>query len=94
MESLLRVASGQVVILGGLMRDRSEKNRVGMPGMSSIPLIKELIGTKQHSTEKTELAIFIRPTLMTPGSLREKLARLEFSFPNEGNSPARVPALE
>lgn len=79
-DSILRIPSGQVVILGGLMKDSSENWKSGLPGLGAIPLASHLFGVQGRATTKTEMAIFIRPTIMTPDSLREYQNRMRFSL--------------
>lgn len=64
MESLLQVASGQTVVLGGLMQDDIQANTESVPGASKIPLIGKLFQGKNDIANKTELVIFLRPTVI------------------------------
>ena len=70
MESVLQVGSGQTVILGGLMQDDVQRNREQIPGAD------ELVGARASCCAsatrraiKTELMIFLRPTVVTNPSL-------------------------
>lgn len=65
MESVLRVNSGQTVVLGGLMSDRIEDANEGMPALSQIPGIGALFEYRKKKITKTELVIFLRPTVIT-----------------------------
>ncbi|MBF0187512.1 MAG: pilus (MSHA type) biogenesis protein MshL [Magnetococcales bacterium] len=71
MESILRVHSGQVAILGGLMQDRISKSNAGLPGLSKLPLVGDLFQYKDDSVTKTELVLFIRPIVMTHNKERD-----------------------
>lgn len=69
MESLLQVSSGNTVILGGLMQDDISKTDDTVPGISKIPLLGKLFGAKNDRATKTELVIFLKPTVVTNASI-------------------------
>ncbi len=63
-DSIVRARNGQVVVIGGLMRESSDQRRFGTPGLSRIPLIGHLFGSRQEVTTKTELVILLRPVVI------------------------------
>jgi general secretion pathway protein D len=69
METLLQVSTGQTVILGGLMQDEQDNVTDSVPGVSSVPLIGGLFKGKDDNRTKTELVIFLRPTVISNPSL-------------------------
>ena len=69
MESLLQVRSGSTAILGGLMQDEIKRNSDKVPGLSDIPGIGVIFTGKNDVNKKTELVIFLRPTVITNASL-------------------------
>ena len=69
MESILQVASGNTAVLGGLMQDEVIRNTDAVPGISNIPVIGKAFKGKNDATQKTELVIFLRPTVITNASL-------------------------
>lgn len=69
LESLLRVNSGNTAVLGGLMQDNIADNTDSVPGLSDLPLIGKLFTAKTDLNRKTELVIFIRPTVIASASL-------------------------
>jgi general secretion pathway protein D len=65
--------SGQTVVIGGLMQDSKTVTDSGIPVLQSIPLLGNLFKHKLQSDVKTELMIFVTPTVVdTP----EDLARM------------------
>lgn len=66
-QSSIAVASGQTVLLGGLISNRSEKNRQGLPILSDIKILGDLFSTNTGSSDRTELIIFIRPQIIRDG---------------------------
>lgn len=73
MESLLKVDSSQVVVLGGLMQNKVSKSTSGVPLLSSLPWIGSLFSYKNDEYTKTELVIFLRPTVMRNAALSAEL---------------------
>ncbi|HET7679573.1 MAG TPA: type II secretion system secretin GspD [Xanthobacteraceae bacterium] len=66
-QSSIAVASGQTVLLGGLISNRSEKNKSGLPILSELKSIGDLFSQNTGSSERTELIIFIRPQIIRDG---------------------------
>jgi MSHA biogenesis protein MshL len=69
MESLLRVDSGQIIVMGGLMEDRVDKKRDGLPIAKDIPVAGDAFSFRNDTARKTELVIFLRPVVIKDGSL-------------------------
>jgi len=64
MESVLKLNDGQIAILGGLIQDEAISDDSGVPGLVDEPVLGYLFGQKTRQKRKTELVIFIRPTLI------------------------------
>lgn len=69
MESMLQVGSGNTVILGGLMQDDIGLIENGVPRLMNLPGLGALFKSKNDSAKKTELVIFLRPTVIKNASL-------------------------
>jgi len=69
MESILKVASGQVAVMGGLMEDRIDNKKDGLPVVSQLPGVGNLFGYRNDTSTKTELVIFMRPVVIREASL-------------------------
>lgn len=69
MESLLEVISGQTAVLGGLMQDEIGRTSDNVPGLYKIPIIGKIFTARNDINRKTELVIFIRPTVIKNASL-------------------------
>ncbi|HCA27873.1 MAG TPA: pilus (MSHA type) biogenesis protein MshL [Betaproteobacteria bacterium] len=69
MESVIKVASGQTAIMGGLMQDSLNNNDDAVPGLSKLPLIGKAFSYRNDSNTKTELVIFLRPLVIKEASL-------------------------
>ncbi|HSI27965.1 MAG TPA: pilus (MSHA type) biogenesis protein MshL [Methylophilus sp.] len=64
MESVLNIASGNVAILGGLMQEDQRDFKDRVPGLASIPIIGYAFQGKNQAAKKTELVVFLRPTVI------------------------------
>lgn len=64
MESVLKLNDGQVAILGGLIKDEATGEDTGVPGLVTQPTLGYLFGQKNRVKAKSELVIFLRPTLV------------------------------
>ncbi|VAW47828.1 Type II secretion pathway protein D homolog [hydrothermal vent metagenome] len=64
MSSVLLLKDGQTAVIGGLIEDLDTQNRLGLPWFSDIPVIGNLFSSQKDRTKKTELVIFIRPTII------------------------------
>lgn len=60
-ESTVAIQSGDTIILGGLIQDRSTDGDSGVPFLSRIPVVGALFGSKTEDGERTELLITISP---------------------------------
>jgi MSHA biogenesis protein MshL len=74
MESVLKVASGQTAVLGGLMLDSFEGKREGIPVASRIPFFGDLVSNRNDRAQKSELVVFIRPVVVREASVEGDLA--------------------
>lgn len=59
LDSILKMKSGQVLVMGGLMEDRSSYASASVPILDSIPLLGELAKGKDDDRKTTELVIFL-----------------------------------
>jgi general secretion pathway protein D len=69
MESILQIDSGNTAVLGGLMQDEIQRNTDKVPGLSEVPGVGKVFTGKNDATQKTELVIFLRPTVVLNASL-------------------------
>ena len=69
LESVIKVRSGDTAVLGGLMRENFTSNTDQTPGLGNVPGLGELFKYKNRDNAKSELVIFLRPTVVTDASL-------------------------
>ena len=83
MESMLQINSGSTAVLGGLMQDEIRNNSEKVPGLSDIPGIGKAFTGRNDSNVKTELVIFLRPTVIKNASLEsDELATYKQYLPS------------
>lgn len=63
-ESLLEVADGQTVVIGGLMTDEVANNSDEIPLLGRLPGIGNLFKYRDDAVRKSELVLFLRPTVI------------------------------
>jgi general secretion pathway protein D len=63
-DTTVLVDDGEVIILGGLMKDKATLGSSRVPILGSIPFLGYLFKTEQKSIEKTNLLVFLRPTVL------------------------------
>ncbi|MCD6036062.1 MAG: type and secretion system family protein [Rickettsiales bacterium] len=66
MDSVLKIKNGQVMVIGGLMEERSVNEDKGIPGISKIPAIGNLFKSVEKTNEVVETVILIKATIV-PG---------------------------
>jgi general secretion pathway protein D len=82
-ESVMRVNSGEIAVLGGLMKDGVDWKTGRIPLAGQIPLIGELFNTRNNSATKSELVIFLRPLIIKDPSLNGDFAAYRAQLPGE-----------
>jgi len=63
-ETRVTVKDGETIVLGGLIRDNVLQRETRVPFLGSIPVLGQLFRSRSSTTEKTNLLVFIRPTIM------------------------------
>ena len=64
MESMLRVKSGEMAIIGGLMQDVKDGSDRSLPGIARIPVIGALFRQRRKTSRQSELLIVLKPTVL------------------------------
>src|SRR6266511_4713879 len=69
MESLIKVNSGQIAVLGGLIEDSVNDVEDTIPIINAIPFIGSLFSSRNRANTKTELVVFLRPIVVKDPSI-------------------------
>jgi general secretion pathway protein D len=63
--------TGQMIALGGLIRDRTSRTKSGIPLLSQIPIVGALFGQHVNTGARTELIMLLTPTIIrSPDEVR------------------------
>ncbi|MGF6274481.1 MSHA biogenesis protein MshL [Massilia sp. UYP11] len=68
LDSIVRGRDGQVVAIGGLMRQAASGDTDQLPGADRIPLLGQLFRNKNRMSQKRELVVLIKPTIVEGAS--------------------------
>jgi MSHA biogenesis protein MshL len=82
-DSILRLQSGQIGVLAGLMQDIVENTETFIPGIRNIPLLGEALSNRSDLSRKTELVIFLRATVIHDPSMDGDFQSLRNQLPGE-----------
>ncbi len=63
-DSVIKLSSGDAVVMGGLLQDRIANNERSVPILGEIPMVGSLFKQHDDSITKTELVIFLRATIL------------------------------
>jgi general secretion pathway protein D len=82
-DSILRLQSGQVGVLAGLMQDIVQNTDATIPGIRSIPILGDILSNRSDLSTKTELVIFLRATVIHDPSIEGDFRSLRNQLPTE-----------
>ena len=71
---------GQTVVLGGLMRDDVNESVQKVPLLGDIPLLGAMFRHKSNQKEKTNLMVFIRPTILRDAAVTSDITSSKYNF--------------
>jgi MSHA biogenesis protein MshL len=83
MESVIKLTSGQIAVMGGLIQDALQDNADTLPGVNRIPFIGDLFSNKNVQNAKTELVIFLRPIVIRDPSVEGDYRGYRVFLPGE-----------
>jgi MSHA biogenesis protein MshL len=63
-DSVVRAKDGQIIAIGGLMKQVMVESRSGVPGASDVPYLGGLLRNTAQGSVKKELVILLKPTVI------------------------------
>jgi MSHA biogenesis protein MshL len=63
-DTIVRVSNGNIVAIGGLMKQSDSRNRGQVPGLGNLPIIGHAFKNTSRSGLKSELVILLKPTVI------------------------------
>ena len=79
-ESTVLVEDGNIVVLGGLIEDRSDNSRSSLPILGRIPGLGTLFSYENRGRKKTNLFVFLRPYVVREEGKSSELALDRYSY--------------
>ena len=79
-QTTVTIDDGQIIALGGLLDDNERRTIEKVPLLGDIPGIGKLFQSKARSRQKTNLMVFIRPTILRSAEDSQALAARRFGY--------------
>jgi general secretion pathway protein D len=73
LDSIMKVKSGGVMVIGGLMEDSTRNEHEGIPGAQELPMVGNLFKSRNEDSLKRELIIFIKATIVNSDGSAHKV---------------------
>jgi MSHA biogenesis protein MshL len=87
-DSVVKARSGQVIVIGGLMRETRKNQQYKTPVLGDIPGVGRLFRSERKLSSTVELVILLRPLIVSdsdwPGLVKEPTNRID-DLTREGN---------
>lgn len=79
-QTTMTVDDGQIMAIGGLLDDNERRTLEKVPVLGDIPLFGELFRSRSKSRGKTNLMVFIRPTILRTAADAQALAERRYGY--------------
>ena len=74
------VEDGGTLVLGGLIQDKIRESSQSVPVLGSLPLIGALFRASGQTREKTNLMLFIRPTILRDSAQADAATNVKYDY--------------
>jgi general secretion pathway protein D len=81
------IEDGGIVVLGGLIEDDSVKGESRVPYLGSIPILGLLFKTRNQTSIKNNLMIFLRPKIMRDADSAAYETELKYNYMRDQQAP-------
>lgn len=81
-ESLLKIRSGNIAMIGGLMQNTAKQGTEGVPVVSKLPMVGDLFSQRDDQYKKSELVIFLRPVVIKDAAINGDFQNYRQYLPN------------
>ncbi|KQS01453.1 type II secretion system protein GspD [Sphingomonas sp. Leaf357] len=96
-ETTLTVDDGQIAVIGGLLSDDERRTIEKIPLLGDIPAIGQLFRSKAKQRTKTNLMIFIRPTILRTPEDQRRVTEQRYGYlrlQQAGQNPDAEPSID
>ncbi len=83
-DQVIRLREGEASIVGGIQDNQESVNWTGIPGLSSIPILKYIFGSKDHTIQNDDIVFVVVPHIVRSQELDQ--ANLRVIDTGEGQS--------
>lgn len=74
------VQDKQMIVLGGLIQEQVNENESKIPILGDIPILGHLFKSTNNSTKKTNLMVFIKPTIIRDGVTADGITQRKYNY--------------
>ncbi|MGB6744941.1 MAG: secretin N-terminal domain-containing protein, partial [Terracidiphilus sp.] len=74
-DQVIRLKEGEASILGGIQDNQDQQSWTGIPGLSSIPILKYIFGSKDHMIQNDEIVFVVVPHIVRSQQLDQQNLR-------------------
>lgn len=74
------VRSGDILVLGGLIKNSRDSTESRIPILGDIPLLGRLFRNKRKGAEKKSLMVFLRPIIMGSRAHQRRITRAHYNY--------------
>jgi len=67
-ETTVEMPSGGSLMIAGLLKEKTQQDVDGIPGLTSVPVLGSLFRSRDYLTGETELVVIVEPYLVQPGA--------------------------
>jgi general secretion pathway protein D len=101
-DQVIRLKEGEASILGGIQDNQDQQSWTGIPGLSSIPILKYIFGSKDHTIQTDEIVFVVVPHIVRSQELNRQNLRaidtgsgqsIDLRHLDDGEPPAFVPGM-
>ena len=75
-DQVIRLREGEASILGGIQNDQEQSNWTGIPGLSAIPIIKYIFGSKDRIIQDDDIVFVVVPHIVRSQELDQANLRV------------------
>jgi len=75
-DQVIRLREGEASILGGIQDNQESQNWTGVPGLSAIPILKYIFGSKDHTIQDDDIVFVVVPHIVRSQELDQANLRV------------------
>jgi general secretion pathway protein D len=91
LDTTVLVDDGQILVLGGLIQDQVSKGEFKVPLLGDIPLLGWLFRYETRKSAKTNLMIFIRPSILRTAVASQGLTQDRYQYLRDQQEQSQIP---